>query len=451
MVAHFVTYKMRNSRSKAVLGTLVLTLIAASCGGGGEHAEFAGYTPHERYEHGLRSAGLDVTALGRDWLAASRRALEAPVTISAPYNEVSYMDAGEAGAVGYRVNLVRGQTVTVSFELDGDTAYQVFLDMFVMPTGARTAPILLTSADTNSNQLEYVARRDGDYIVRVQPELLRGGRYSITVEVGGSLGFPVAGHDHASVRSFWGDWRSGGRIHQGVDIFAPRGTPVLAATKGTVRSTRPNNLGGKVVFLRDELGRSQYYAHLDSQVVARGDRVEAGDTLGFVGNTGNARTTPPHLHFGITSRGWFDPLPALAPPSPPAAEFAGDQNVVGSIVRASADRTRIRVLPASRSSAVASLDRHTPLSVVAGSGRWYRVSLPDGAVGFVEARFVESVDEPIRSELVATGALLRTSPMPSAAATDSLVAGQQVPVLGAFGEFLLVQAPSGRAGWLVLD
>lgn len=72
-------------------------------------------------------------------------------------------------------------------------------------------------------------------------------------------------------------------------------------------------------------------------------------------------------------------------------------------------------------------------------------------MGFVEARFVESVDEPIRSELVATGALLRTAPMSTAAATDSLVAGQQVPVLGAFGEFLLVQAPSGRAGWLVLD
>jgi hypothetical protein len=72
-------------------------------------------------------------------------------------------------------------------------------------------------------------------------------------------------------------------------------------------------------------------------------------------------------------------------------------------------------------------------------------------VGFVEARFVESVDEPIGSELVATGALLRTSPIPTASATDSLVAGQQVPVLGAFGEFLFVQAPSGRAGWLLLD
>jgi len=442
---------MRNARIRTVFGMLVVVFFTASCVSEGGHGAFTGYTPHERYEHGLREAGLDVTALGRDWLAAASHALEEPVTISPPYNEVSYMDAGEAGAVGYRVSLVRGQRISASSELDGDTTYHVFLDMFVMPTGARTNPILLTSADTSSHRLDYIARRDGDYIVRIQPELLRGGRYSLTVEVGGSLGFPVAGYDHSAIRSFWGDWRAGGRIHQGVDIFAPRGTPVIAATNGTVRSTRPNNLGGKVVWLRDEMGRSQYYAHLDSHIVSRGDRVQAGDTLGFVGNTGNARTTPPHLHFGITSRGWFDPLPALDPPSPPAAEFAGDEAAIGSIVRANADRTRVRMSPAARSTAVANLARHTPLSVVAGSGRWYRVSLPDGAMGFVEARFVELADQPIRNELVATGALLRTSPMPTAAATDSLVAGQQVPVLGAYGSFLLVQAPSGRAGWLVLE
>jgi SH3-like domain-containing protein len=203
--------------------------------------------------------------------------------------------------------------------------------------------------------------------------------------------------------------------------------------------------------LRDELGRSQYYAHLDSQVVRRGDRVLAGDTIGFVGNTGNARTTPPHLHFGIASRGWFDPMPALGAPSGPAPAFAGDLEIIGSVARANANRTRVRVAPAARSRPVANLEQHTPLSVIAGVGNWYRVSLPDGSNGFVESRFVEPASQPIRSEMVANGALLRESPLPSAAATDSVVAGQQVPVLGAFGGFLLVQAPSGRSGWLVLD
>ncbi len=444
---------MPNARFRTTIGfaAFCLTIGGTSCGFEDGHDAFAGYTPHERYVHGLRAAGLDETALGKDWISAASRALEAPISISPPYSEVSYMDAGEAGAVGYALNLRRGEKIAARFNLDSDTTYKVFLDMFVMPTGARRNPVLLASADTNSNGIEYVARRDGDYVVRIQPELLRGGRYTITVEVGGSLGFPVEGHDHASIRSFWGDWRSGGRIHEGVDIFAPRGTPVLAATDGTVRSTRPNNLGGKVVWLRDALGRSQYYAHLDSQVVRRGDRVQAGDTIGFVGNTGNARTTPPHLHFGIASRGWFDPMPALGAPSGPAPQFAGDAELIGSVVRASADRTRIRTLPAARSRAVANVERHTPLSVIAGVGRWFRVSLPDGSSGFVESRYVEPANQPIRSELVANGALLRESPIPTAAATDSVVAGQQVHVLGTFGGSLLVQAPSGRAGWLVLD
>ena len=450
-MARFVTRCMRHDRTPPVLGTLLAVLFTVSCGSEERHEAPAGYTPHERYEHGLREAGLDLTALGQDWLAAANRALDAPVSIAPPYNEVSFMDAAEPGAVGYMVNLRRGQKVTARFSLDGDTKFRVFLDMFVMPTGARTAPTLIASADTDAHELEYVARRDGDYVVRIQPELLRGGRYSLTVEVGGSLSFPVAGYDHSAVRSFWGDWRSGGRLHQGVDVFAPRGTPVVAATAGIVRSTRPNNLGGKVVWLRDELGRSQYYAHLDSFVVSQGDRVEAGDTLGFVGNTGNARTTPPHLHFGIAHNGWFDPLPAIDLPSAPAAPFEGESDLIGGFMRARADHTKVRVLPAAGARAVADLAMHTPLSVVAGTGRWYRVSLPNGTAGFVDARNVEPADRPIRTALLATGTLLRKSPESTAAATDSLVTGQQVTVLGSYGNTLFVRAPSGRSGWLVID
>lgn len=453
-MAHFVTDNMRQLQRRAIasgLGLCASALILVSCGHGSGHGGFAGYTPHERYEHGLRTAGLDQTALGQDWISAATRALESPVNIQPPYHEVSYLDAHEAGAVGYRVHLQRGQRIAASFELAGDTAFQVFIDMFVIPTGTGRRPILLTSADTLSHEMEYVARRDGDYLLRIQPELLRGGRYSVTIAVSGSLGFPVAGYDHDAIRSFWGDWRAGGRTHRGVDIFAPRGTPVVAATAGTVRSTRPNNLGGKVVWLRDRLGRSHYYAHLDSQVVRRGDRLQAGDTLGFVGNTGNARTTPPHLHFGISDRGWFDPMPALERQVAGPAPFAGEEALIGQIVRANRDRTRVRVSPQARSSIVVDLERHTPLTVVAGVGRWYRVSLPDGNTGFVEGRFVEPADQPIRSEVMANGALLRSGPAPTAAPTDSIPAGQHVPVLGAYGQFLFVQAPSGRAGWLALD
>ena len=77
----------------------------------------------------------------------------------------------------------------------------------------------------------------------------------------------------------------------------------MAAAPGTVTRVNETNLGGKVVWLRDTLGNSLYYAHLDSQAVSSGMQVNIGDTLGFVGNTGNARTTPPHLHFGVYRRG----------------------------------------------------------------------------------------------------------------------------------------------------
>jgi len=431
-----------------------LCVCATACGGEGLRSLFVGYTPHERYEHSLREAGLDQTALGRDWVAAAEEALDRAVPLEAPYREESYLDPREAAASGYRIGLRRGQRLRAQFESEPDSAYRVFFDVFVIPTGSAGTPRLLASADSLERELDFVARRDGDYLLRIQPELLRGGRYSITIVVGSSLAFPVDGHDTGAIRSWFGDPRDGGsRNHDGVDIFAPRGTPVIAAANGSVRSTRRNRLGGKVVWLTDELGRSLYYAHLDSQVVARGDPVRVGDTLGFVGNTGNARTTPPHLHFGIYERGYgpSDPYPALYdPPSTPAV-FSGDPALIGELGRVSRDRTRVRSLPTSRAPVVTELSRHTPVRVTAGTGSWYRIALPDGASGYLAAELTELADSPIRSELVANGAILRTQPALSALALDSLIPGAEVPVLGSYGAFLYVQAPSGRAGWLSLN
>ncbi len=131
---------------------------------------------------------------------------------------------------------------------------------------------------------------------------------------------PVAGLDPSSIVSTWGAARSGGRKHRGVDLFAPRGTRVVAATDGLVLSTRPNALGGKVVHLLGEGLTLHYYAHLDDWAdgLRRGDHVRAGDLLGYVGNSGNAATTPAHLHFGLTRiepigfrRVRVDPAPIL--------------------------------------------------------------------------------------------------------------------------------------------
>jgi murein DD-endopeptidase MepM/ murein hydrolase activator NlpD len=111
--------------------------------------------------------------------------------------------------------------------------------------------------------------------------------------------FPV--HGPASFTDTFGAGRAVVGWHHGEDIFAPIGAPVLAVAKGTVFSVGWNDLGGNRLWLRDEQGNEFYYAHLSafSPLAVDGAHVQAGDVLGFVGNTGDAETTPPHLHFEI--------------------------------------------------------------------------------------------------------------------------------------------------------
>lgn len=112
---------------------------------------------------------------------------------------------------------------------------------------------------------------------------------------------PVRGCSQKSITSFWGDSRDEGkRKHEGMDIFARKGTPVIAPIEGVVVRTGWNFLGGRVVWLESrKTQHAFYFAHLATIDVCVGDRVEKGDAIGTVGSTGNARLTGPHLHFGI--------------------------------------------------------------------------------------------------------------------------------------------------------
>lgn len=129
-----------------------------------------------------------------------------------------------------------------------------------------------------------------------------------------ALPVPVEGIRASRIADTWGGARSGGRKHQRVDIFAKRGTPVLSATRGVVSSVNDYGIGGKHVWVIGPGGERHYYAHLDGFApgIARFDLVEAGGLLGFVGDTGNARGTPPHLHYGIYAMsGAYNPWPLL--------------------------------------------------------------------------------------------------------------------------------------------
>jgi murein DD-endopeptidase MepM/ murein hydrolase activator NlpD len=112
----------------------------------------------------------------------------------------------------------------------------------------------------------------------------------------------------------WGNSRSGGRHHEGIDIFAPKDTPVRSTTSGLVTRVGTNRLGGQVVWILGPGLERHYYAHLNRFGAFRpGDRVEAGDVIGYAGSSGNARGGPVHLHYGIYRNGSAEnPFPRLA-------------------------------------------------------------------------------------------------------------------------------------------
>ncbi|WP_394213125.1 M23 family metallopeptidase [Psychrobacter piscatorii] len=111
----------------------------------------------------------------------------------------------------------------------------------------------------------------------------------------------------------WGAARSQGRSHEGIDIFAERGTPIQSTTQGIVSKVGENNLGGRVVVVVGPGGAGHYYAHLEDYAdIAPNDWVNQGDIIGYVGDSCNAKGTPPHVHYGIYINGSaVNPYPLL--------------------------------------------------------------------------------------------------------------------------------------------
>jgi peptidoglycan LD-endopeptidase LytH len=130
-----------------------------------------------------------------------------------------------------------------------------------------------------------------------------------------ALPIPVQGVLFAEIEDSWGSPRPGGRSHRGVDIFARRGTPVLAAADGYVLRRGESELGGNFVYTVGAGGVRYYYAHLDTIAtgIKYGLPVTTNTIIGYVGNTGNASTTPAHLHLGVyvPGEGEQNPFPLL--------------------------------------------------------------------------------------------------------------------------------------------
>lgn len=127
------------------------------------------------------------------------------------------------------------------------------------------------------------------------------------------LRVPVIGVSAKSLSDTWGDARSSGRTHEGIDIIAKRGTLIVSPTDAVVTRIGDDNLGGKVVYTANPGGERFYYAHLDrfAKGLKVGQVLKPGDLIGYVGNTGNASHTIPHLHLGIYKKGALNPFPRL--------------------------------------------------------------------------------------------------------------------------------------------
>jgi len=427
---------------RAGLGLLVLLLALAGCSKPQTlSALFQKTTPHDDYARALDRAGLQEAALGRQWQQAASQALRDSLLVTLPVLETGYFRPEQPTAASYRYAVRAGELVHVRLTLaPGPTlASRVFVDAFAL--GAGRAPELQKWVATDTTaagtyDYSYQVADDGQHLLRVQPELLTAGRYTLRLWRGPGLGlFPVKGRTDQAIGSFWGNERDGGaRRHEGVDIFAPRGTPAVAATDGYITRTGESRLGGLVVWLADaHTGQHLYYAHLSKQLVHPGQQVRAGDTLGLVGNTGNARTTAPHLHFGIyrAGRGAVDPWPFLHREDPVPTALAGPDRL-GEWVRPVRNRTNLAPT--------------TPLLVLGQQAGRLRVETPEGRRRYLPATAVAAA-EPLRRLKLPAEREVQTRPLAAAPALGAWPAGTAVAVLGQAGGYSLLRGPGAEAAW----
>lgn len=314
------------------------------------------------------------------WEQQAKEGLLDSVEVSLPYTEAGKFFPRSFPVYSYELALNPGENLQVAVDTDS-IATLVFLDLYKRTGDSLPDYELVTSAEFGTKAIQMEVSDPGIYKVLMQPEIEAHTSFNIEMYKEPVYFFPVAGMGNRAIQSFWGASRDAGRrSHEGVDIFAAKGTPVVATTSGRVTSTGNKGLGGKQVWLRDrERGHSLYYAHLDSITARAGSIVSIGDTLGFVGNTGNAQTTPPHLHFGIYKgyRGAINPLPFIfQSEKPDPIHFPEDtfkENRAITIRGAN-----IRTGPSTQTTILNTLVARDTLKVLGKTTNWFHVRTDHG-------------------------------------------------------------------------
>ncbi|MFZ1528045.1 MAG: M23 family metallopeptidase [Ferruginibacter sp.] len=348
-------------------------MLFASCGSSGL---LANKNAREKYhdkvvkKHPAQSAA---------WQSAAAFALKHPLAIPVPYAETGIFGGDRPDATGFYFTAKKGQKISISLKRTGLNTPTVFTELF--EAGDLSKPAFIKAADTSFNFIEYVSPVSSNYILRIQPALGGSGRYELRIIFSPELGFPVDESVKSHIGSLWGDPRDGGkRKHEGIDIMAAKGSPVLAVADGIIDYVEEDELGGKVISLKP-FGRSfsVYYAHLDKQLVSDGQRVKKGQQIGTVGNTGNARNTVPHLHFGIYLKNGSatDPLVYVQKTNPPAEPVSRPLN---EWYQTSA-QTKLYPSPARQNAY--KLPAPVKIKTESCTKDFYRVLLENGAKAFV--------------------------------------------------------------------
>ena len=420
---------------KTLIPALLMAFTLTACSSASTNI-FSKKTPLEKYEDKLEDEGLEKTPEGRQWLAASENALSFPVSVELPYRHSGSFSSAKPQAVGLKLTAKRGERLTFNLDKKQEASFVLYAELYKLDASGK--PSLLQSPDTNVAEFSYDVPETGNYILKIQPQLFRVGAYNLSIATGPSLGFPV-GDKKAYIGSIWGDNRDGGkRSHEGVDIFAPKRTPAVAAADGMIVSVREGGIGGKTVWLRAE-GKNftLYYAHLDEQLVHEGQAVKKGDVVGLVGNTGNARTTPPHLHFGIYGFGGaVDPFP-----------FVNRQEKTAAAVPAKKLSEYLRLLKDLKEDDV-SMKKNSVLIPLAVTAKGYIAELPDGRLVQTSFASVQLATQPLKKSKAISSTALYKTPVTGETYSSMIPAGSSVSVLGYFNEYAFVRAGDVE-GWVL--
>lgn len=309
------------------------------------------------------------------WEDRVKVALRDSLEIELPYTESGELKPRNFAVYSYQTYLIPGEVIEAEFITDSSFTL-VFSELYKKVKDQNKSFERVKSGEGETKKLRFEVQEKGLYKLIFQPEIEANTPFHIQIKKSPTYLFPVSNGKNADIGSYWGDIRDGGRRdHKGIDIFADRGTPVVAATSGRIRFTGEKGLGGKQVWLRDRKRRqSLYYAHLDS-IIPGLNKVEQGDTLGFVGNSGNARTTPPHLHFGIykSNQGALDPI-GFVYLTEDAQDISANNSEFATRLKVNSAKANFRNKPASSNSRVVKTGQEGELLFVQGKTTdWFHV------------------------------------------------------------------------------